>query len=259
MSFEVRSLTQLRVVDEKAFLKLPIYSDLKSILGASNYTFRVLPKANWDRALLLNLAFWSVDGGGDVLPNARIEADVVTHVAWHFLAGRALALPGGGQSVRAMFLGESIASAFDLYLIGHLLRAAPGCDYLATQVPALAQAAQNAGMNARKFESLVRAIATHPEGAFQQLRALLMDAACALYACEDAESAQVALAGFDDAPFAPLLHHYELATWVLHARVHGKRRVDRKADAVDRALRSEDAVSWLERSWVHPARPPASR
>ena len=67
-------------------------------------------------------------------------ADVVAHAAWHYLAARALA-PAAGRSlsVDALFLGEAIASAFDVYLVGRLLGHAPRSTFLETQVPAMAE------------------------------------------------------------------------------------------------------------------------
>jgi hypothetical protein len=244
-----KTLEQLTIVDERSFNKLPIYRDLKEILLVADYRFRVLPKPNWDRALLLNLTFWSATGTGDVLPEARLPADVVTHVAWHYLAHQALS----SESAYAMLLGESIASAFDLFLVGSLLRTPTPSTFLSTQVPALAEAAKNAGLSARGFESLLSDIAGDPAAAFADLRSLLMDASWALYESNDVEAAMLRLDALDRHRFAPLLHHYELSTWVLDARARAKGRPNKAVIAADRALRDPLALDWLVRHWVAPA------
>ncbi len=244
--FKELTLDKLTIADERAFSQLPLYRALKSILVESKYFFRVLQKPNWDRALLLNLTYWSAEARGDVLPSPRLHADVVAHVAWHHLANEALS----DRSARAMFLGESIASAFDVYLIGHLLRRGRQCSFLETQIQALAEAAKNAGTSARAFEALLGVIATSPEAAFAELRALLMDATCALYDCDGADEAAHALARFDRHRFAAILHHYELSTWVLHAKTHQRGKTKKRTLEVDDALRTPSAIDWLTHHWI---------
>jgi hypothetical protein len=243
------TLDRLTILDERAFLRLPLYRALKSIVLRSNYAFRVSRTPNWDRALLLNLTYWSAEAQGDVLPARRLHADVVTHVAWHHLAQRTL----DDRSARAMFLGESVASAFDVYLIGHLLQRGRRSSFLETQMAAFAQAAKNSGTSARSFEALVAFIASRPEAAFAELRALLMDATCALYESDDADVAANALARFDEERFACVLHHYELSTWVLHAKAHQRGKTKSRTRTTDAALRSPLAIDWLTHQWIAPA------
>ncbi|MGD0525940.1 MAG: hypothetical protein ABSE49_12395, partial [Polyangiaceae bacterium] len=110
---EVR-LDDLVIDDEASFRHVGLYGELKAILRRDAYDFRVLParsEGRWDRALLLNLTFWASDAGGDVLVDGHLAADVVAHAAWHHLAARALPSP---PSAEALFLGEAIASAFDV-------------------------------------------------------------------------------------------------------------------------------------------------
>ncbi len=266
---------QLTIDDEPAFRPVGLYGDLKEVLRRSGYRFRVLPRSlagRWDRALLLNLTFWGASEGGDVLVDRSLPADVVAHAAWHHLASRALAAaPGAAQSPEALFLGEAIASAFDLYLVGRLLGRAPDSAFLETQVPAMAEVTQAAGLAAADFAALLHDIAAAPERAFADLRELLWDVTQALLACENAGSALCALARFDRHRFAPLLHRYELSNWVLYARAYGRKRLAtaagaaasrdpsaRRARAVDRALReAADPLDWLTTRWVLPAlRPP---
>ncbi|HEY3816017.1 MAG TPA: hypothetical protein VGL81_02545 [Polyangiaceae bacterium] len=251
-----RALDDLILDDEASFRHVGLYADLKAILRRDGYLFRVLPASSegrWDRALLLNLTFWASGDGGDVLVEDRLSADVVAHVAWHHLAARALPSP---PSAEALFLGESIASAFDVYLVGRLLGHAPRSTFLATQVPAMAEAAGAAGLSDEGFEALLERIAGDPDRAFEELRELLYDAANALHACSSAQDGLGALASFDGHPYAALLHHYELSNWVLYARAYAPRDAgpDEAARAVDRALRAEkDALEWLARTWVTPA------
>jgi hypothetical protein len=262
--FAAKTIDALEIDDERSFQHVGLYADLKEILRRDGYSFRVLPASlagRWDRALLLNLTFWGSGAGGDVLESARIPADVVAHAAWHHLAARALSpasgAAGAAQSAEALFLGEAIASAFDVYLVGRLLGHAPQSSFLESQVPAMAEAAEAAGLSDEGFEVMLEGIAGDPDGAFEDLRALLVDATNALCACKDADDALVATAAFDAHRFAPILHRYELSNWVLYARAYANATPgpDAKAAAVDRTLRAQGAASieWLTTNWVTPA------
>jgi len=230
---------------------------LKDVLRRDKSSCRVLLGAwsgRWDRARLLNLPFWGPNAGGDVLVDATLPADVVAHAAWHHLAAKALAEgPGVPLTADALFLGESIASAFDVYLVGRLLGHAPKSSFLATQVPAMADSALAAGASEDDFDALLQGIADDPDRAFEDLRELLFDATTALTACSGADDALAVLEGFDEHRFAPLLHHYELSNWVLYARAYGKGGLepDERARVIDRELRQADgAVDWLASKWL---------
>jgi hypothetical protein len=261
--FVARTLDELTIDDEASFRHVGLYADLKAILTKSRYVFRVLPASHagrWDRALCLNLTFWAADTGGDVLESEHIPADVVAHVAWHHLASCAFASRPGGHvgtrpSAGALFLGEAIASAFDVYLVGRLLGHAPRSSFLETQVPAMAAAAAEAGVSEDAFEALLAGIANDPEGAFDDLRALLYDAALSLVACKGADDAFDVLAGFDGHRFGPLLHRFELSNWVLYAKAYADAltNADPRVDEVDRALREGNGLEWLTRVWVDAA------
>ncbi len=265
--FSECTIEQLTIDDEAAFRHVGLYADLKEVLRRARYRFRVLPAAlagRWDRALLLNLTFWGADAGGDVLTDRHLPADVVAHAAWHYLASRALgAASGAPQTPEALFLGESIASAFDVYLVGRLLGAAADSSFLETQVPAMAEAAEGAGLDEADFAALLHGIARDPERAFAELRELLWDATLALLACDSAEQALLALGSFDEHRFAPLLHRYELSNWVLYARAYGRAAGTAQAEvarvrAVDRALREAPvALDWLTAERVLPALAPS--
>jgi|GEM_PF-514098 hypothetical protein len=252
-----RTVDELSIRDEQSFRQLGLYRDLKEVLRRSGYRFRVLPsgRARWDRALFLNLTFWR-GAGGDVLESRRVPADVVMHAAWHHLAAGILAERGASSlSTEALFLGESIASAFDLYLVGRLLGRRRRSSFLETQVPAMAEAAKVAGLSKSAFQRLLREVAAHPERAFADLRALLYDVTVSLFRCGDADEALAILMRFETHRFAALLHHYELSNWVLvaHAQEKRGRRADRRAAAVDLALRRSDMpVAWLASRWVAP-------
>ncbi len=258
-TFDHRTVDELAIGDERAFGPVALYADLKEVLRRAAYPFRVLrgpSTGRADRALLLNLSFWAADAGGDVLAEASIEADVVAHAAWHHLAAQALASEMGGPlPVDALFLGEAIASAFDVYLVGRLLGHAPRSTFLETQVPAMAETASAAGLSKAAFARLLAGIARDPERAFEDLRALLFDAATALHDCRTAEEAHAALRALDGHRFSALLHRYELSNWVLYARAYGRRDGrDPRARAVDRALRkAKSPLGWLATRWVAPA------
>jgi len=251
-------LDDLTIDDDRSFRHVEIYSDLKEVLRRDRYSFRILPDggvASWDRALFLNLTFWGANEGGDVLVDTHVPADVVAHVAWHHLAAKALsASPAARPSVEALFLGEAIASAFDLYLVGRLLGHAPSSSFLATQVPAMAEAAESAGLGADAFDQLLQGIADDPERAFASLRELLSDATSALFASDKAEGALAVLSGLESHRFGSLLHHYELANWLLYAHAYGSSEPDPQAREVDHSLReAKDPLQWLVDTWVRPA------
>lgn len=265
-AFRELLVDELKIEDEESFRHVALYDDLKQVLRAAAYRFRVLPASlagRWERALLLNLTFWGARGGGDVLAVGQLPADVVAHVAWHHLADRAVGgEPGAAPTPAALFLGEAIASAFDLYLVGRLLGHSPDSSFLETQVPAMAEAAETAGRTAAEFESLLAAIAGDPEGAFADLRELLFDAATALFAADTPEAGLAALDRLDGHRFAFLLHHYELSNWVLYARAHGRPSSvgEDRVREMDLGLRSAPvALDWLVRAWVAPPEPAGVR
>jgi hypothetical protein len=253
-SFERCTLDQLEIEDAKSFRHIAVYGDLERILRKSGYSFRVLPEPRWDRALLLNLTYWAPDEAGDVLVDRTIPCDVVAHVTWHHLATTALKPASGPTPISALFLGEAIASAFDLYLVGRILGRAPRSTFLATQVEAMAETADAAGLSEPDFEKLLEGVAEDPEGAFASLRQLLVDATAALVKAERSEDALGVLLGLEGHRFAPLLHRYELSNWVLYARAYGSAAPCAKTDAVERALReAKDPLAWLIENWVAPA------
>lgn len=253
----LRSLTldELHIEDEPSFRHVGLYEELKQVLRRDGYRFRV-PEgghASWDRVVFLNLTFWDPGDQGDVLPEAAIPADVVAHVAWHHLTRRALG--SAASSADALFLGESIASAFDLFLVGRLLGHAPDAQFLETQVPAMAEVAEAAGLPEDRFEALLQEISADPDRAFEDLRQLLFDAATTLVACPGVEAAARAIEAFDGHRFAPLLHHYELSNWILYGRAHAKGSLapDPAVRAVDAALRAAPvSLEKLERDWLSP-------
>jgi hypothetical protein len=212
----------------------------------------------WDRTLLLNLTFWGQDEGGDILLDVPLGADVVCHIAWHHLAARAFVAAGERPSAEALFLGEAIASAFDLYLVGRLLPNAPECAVLESQVPAMADTAAEAGLDPDAFEARLARVADAPEQAFESLRALLFDATRALYQADSAEAGFAALAAFDEHPYAFLLHRFELSNWVLYARAYAATGADPSGSAaalrLDEELRAaRDSLALLTERWVLPA------
>lgn len=250
-------LGELSVEDEASFRHVGLYADLAALVRKHDVRFRVLPArgASWDRAVFLNLTFWGAVEGGDVLVDDVIPADVVAHVAWHTLAAAALVAPGTTPSSDALFLGEAIASAFDIYLVGRLVGHSPDSSFLETQVPAMADCAAASGLDDDAFDTLIAGVAADPERAFEDLRALLYDATRALVRCSGVDDAEAALARFAEHRFGPLLHRHELSNWVLYARAYAADRDaptdDPRATAIDRALRAApDALAFLTERWV---------
>jgi hypothetical protein len=262
----LRSLTldELTIDDEGAFRSIAIYRRLKEILAEARHVFRVpTSDPGWDRTLFLNLTYWSPGEETSVLREPRIAADVVAHTAWHHVVMKHLApLAGGGApSAEALFFGESIASAFDLYLVGRLLPLAPDCEFLETQVPVMREAAEEAGLDEAGFARLLEEVTADPERAFEDLRSLLYDAGLALTAAPDAAAAAVILDGLAPRRMTPLLHHFQMSNWILYARAYAARpeRAGLAAEiaeiqALDRQLRtrtdSDGSLGWLEATWL---------
>lgn len=233
---------QLHIEDEPSFRHVAIYADLKAALKRSGAKFGID-----DAAQVLNLAFWKPGDIAEVLHDDVIAADQVAHNAWHVVAGAALA--DAAASKEGLLLAEAIASAFDVYMVGRLLGHCPDSLFLTSQVPAMGEAAELAGLDDEGFATLLNAASEEPETSFEQLRQLLFDVSTALVASDSIDDAARIMKQHADHPFAPLLPHYELPTWVLFARAYGH---DDHGDvrAIDSALRSAaDSVAWLER-WL---------
>ena len=259
--FRRLALDELHIEDERSFRHVGLYDALKQALRRDGYRFRV-PEgapAAWDRVAFLNLTYWNEAEGADVLCDRHIPADVVAHVGWHEVVRRELARrrssPSGPPTAGALFLAESIASAFDLYLVGRLLERAPDCDFVTTQVPLMAECAAEAGLPEAGFSALLEEVVRQPERAFEDLRALLFDAATALVACSGVAEAQAVLEGLADHRFAPLLHHYQLSNWILYARAYAQPLVaDAVALEVDAALRQAPvSLEWLDHHFIETA------
>jgi hypothetical protein len=259
------TLDELTIDDERSYRHIGLYEGLKEALIRDKVKFFVLGEkaksgtkngaksgaknGNWDRALFLNLTFWSPDQPGDVLVSRHIPADVVMHAAWHHVASRAIG--GAANTAESLFLGESIASAFDVYLLGRLVGHAPNSEFLRTQVPAMSEVAKAAGLSSSGFARLLQSIASDPDGAFEDLRSLLFDVTRALFACASVKDAARAVDSFNEHRFAPLLHHYEVSNWILYARAYATARLDARSLAVDDALRHVPiALDWLEDHWL---------
>ncbi len=259
MQFRPATLDELTIDDRAPLAGVAIYQRLETFLRGSGHRF-LIPEAgqqgSWDRALFLNLTYWNVEAGADVLCEDHIPADVVAHVAWHELATRQIARAAGGPrppTSAGLFFAESIASAFDLYLVGRLLPRAPDSDFLATQVPLMAECAENAGLPEAGFAALIDEVTRAPERAFEDLRQLLFDAASALVGCDGPIAAHAALETLAAHRFAPLLHHYQLSNWILYARAYADRSTgpDEVVGGLDRTLREAPvSLDWLEQSWL---------
>src|SRR4051794_29667781 len=223
LRFRLAPLDDLTIDDRASFSGVAIYGRLEEIVRRAAHPFRIPEDrrtASWDRALFLNLTYWTAGDGADVLCDDHIPADVVAHVAWHEVVSRELARrqsaaspePGATApsppSAAALFLSESIASAFDLYLVGRLLPNAPECDFVTTQVPLMAECAGDAGMPEPVFSAMLEAVVRQPERAFEDLRALLFDAAMALVAWPGGARGQGGPPGVAPRPLPPPPPHH---------------------------------------------------
>jgi hypothetical protein len=270
MAMRSLALDALTIDEESSFRGVAIYERLKQALRRSEHKFKVAAvgeNASWDRVLFLNLTFWSNAEEASVLCDEHIAPDVVAHTALHHVVGREVARvsPTGAPSPAALLFAEAIASAFDLYLVGRLLTTAPDCDFIASQVPIMGEAALQAGLDDKAFARLLESVTVAPEKAFEDLRALLVDAGTALLACNDAEEAHVALERFNGHRFAPLIHHYQLSNWIPYTRAYARGAApaqagaddavhadgDEGVHALDRTLRdSLDSLAWLDAHWL---------
>jgi hypothetical protein len=264
MGMRTLTLDELIIDDERSLGGVALYQRLKAALRRSGHRFQIPgagEQASWDRVLFLNLTYWSGgEQGADVLCDEHIPADVVAHVAWHALAGRELQRASGSSAApptaEALFFSEAIASGFDLYLVGRLLESQPESDFITTQLPPMSECAQEAGLSEEAFAALMTGVAGDPERAFEDLRALLWDAATALHACDGAAAAQAVLEGLASRRFAPLLHHYQLSNWILYGRAYAARgtadvEVDLGVRALDATLRRAPvSLDWLAEHWI---------
>lgn len=248
------TLRELTIDDARALRGVALYNALRQSLVDDGFLFRI-PAAGhalpWRRASFLNLTFWSAAEPSDVLTDDHIPADVVCHVAWHHLARKALA--HGPLSADAMFLGEAIASAFDLYLIGRLLHHVPDAEFLETQVPAMTDCALEAGLSEDDVAALFESAAEDPERAFEDLRALLFDVTSTLLTARSVDDAAALLHSFSAHRFAPLLHHFEISNWILYVRAYAPDRLapDPAVRALDASLRAAPvSLDWLESHWL---------
>jgi hypothetical protein len=240
---ERRSLSQLAVVDAGPFRHVELWGRLEAAVRASDTVFLVpgpRQRLSWDRATFLNHVYWG--GDADVLTHPELAADVVAHVGWHAAVARELGAEA--RSRAGLLLGEAVASAFDVYLVGRLLGNATDSAFLETQVPAMTEAALEAGASEARVESLFEAMALEPERAFTSLRRLLFDTSLALVAADGVDAALEVLERAEAHPLACLLHHFALPTWVLFARAYGAGD-DGPALELDRRLRGD--VDELER------------
>lgn len=265
MAYSSVTLDALTIDDEAAFLEMPLYRALKRALAASNHRFLIPAEgaeASWDRTVFLNLTFWSAEAGADVLCNDHIPADVVAHAAWHHVVSHQLELAAGAgtPTPEALFFGEAIASAFDLYLVGRLLDAAPDTDFITTQVPIMRDVAADAGVSDTDFAALLDGVRADPQQAFEDLRAMLFEVTCALWGCRGVIEAADVLDRYAHHRFGALLHHYQLSNWILYARAYSavapaRARVVQQFDEVLRG--TKDALAWLEQNWLPAAAPAA--
>ena len=248
-----RALDDITIEDASTLRHVGVYAALVLRLRRDGICFAIPDAdelATQDATRLLNLAFWHPGGVAEILPEPVITADQLAHNAWHHVADEALG--ASSRSAAGLLLAESVASAFDVYLVGRLLGHVPDAPFLESQVPAMADAAAAAGLDEAGFERLLARMSEAPEGAFEQLRSLLYDVAIGLAESRDADEAATILAAHAEHPFAHLLHHYELPTWVPFARAYADPAAPSgPAEEADAALRAApDAMAWLEDHWI---------
>ncbi|HHH11090.1 MAG TPA: hypothetical protein ENK23_03335 [Sorangium sp.] len=245
------SLRDLHIEDEAAFRHVGWYGDLKAVMARPPQAFAVLEgeASRPGDARLLNLAFWQPGDVAEVLCEPVISADQLMHSAWHVLGCNALG--AAARTALGLLLVESVASAFDIYLVGRVLGHCPDALFLQTQVPAMADAAEEAGLSDDGFAALLQRAADEPEECFEQLQQLLFSVASQLLEARDVDAAKAVLLAHRRATFAPLLHHYELVTWVLYARCYGAGGSAAAVAQSAAALAEGHALKWLRHHWLN--------
>ena len=134
-----------------------------------------------------------------------------------------------------------------------MLPNAPDSDFITTQVPLLSECAQEAGLSESAFAALIEQVTRDPERAFEDLRALLYDAASALLPCRGAREAQATLDRFAGHRFEPLLHHFQLSNWILYGRAYAVpgSAVGVGVGDLDATLRQAPvSLDWLAEHWI---------
>ena len=250
MSLQRISPADLVVDDEQSFETLAEYRALKSALLRSECPFLVTSEADGEQSSrLLNLAYWDPAEFLEVLPEAALSADQFAHNALHYCGHRALG--AAACSVEGILFVESIASAADIYWLGRLLTEDPYAGFLESQVPAMSEAAESAGVAADEFAGLLQAAAADPSAAFGALRRTLFDTAIALVNATSVDEADEVLRAEAEQPWSALRHHYALSNWVLFARINGDKGAENDAvRSADKRLReSEDPMTDLASMW----------
>lgn len=255
-AFRQVQLADLSIEDEDSVRHIALYRDVKDAMLDAKVTFLVPDSPiSSDQAVFLNLAYWS-EGDAGVLEDDSIFADVVLHTGLHHLTERHVR-----PSLEAELLGESIASAIDVYLIGRMLGNAPDASFLATQVPRMRDVAEANGVDDETFASWLEEMESGPERAFEDLRSLLFDASTKLAMAKTVNEASAVLDGMSSRRFFALLHHFELPTWIMRSRSRvteapaGDTRMS--ARDLDAALRgANDSIALLASHWFDDASVP---
>lgn len=247
-------LSALPVEDEADFAQVPLYARLKQALLDDNVRYRI-PKAGtelgrWDHVLLLNLAFWTPEEPDDVLESRFLSADVVAHRAWHHLAHRALG--SASRSIEGLMLGEAIASAFDVYLIGMLLRTCPGAAMLESQTVAMTEVMIAGGHSEQEALELFQSFSESPGQVFAELAQLLYEVGVALCRADGAEQAANVLCSVEERRVSPVLHHFQLASWVLYSKAYATHQKEgaMAAELAAELLGAQDPLAELARRWL---------
>ena len=165
-------LAELTICDEADYAEVTLFGRLKQVLVDAGACYRIAvpdgPLAHWAPVALLNLTYWSPEEQDDILAEPELTGDVVAHRAWHHLAHRALKT--ASRTVEGLLLGEAVASAFDIYLVGKLLSSAPDAAMLQSQLPLMAEVAEQAGLDEHAVQGVFERMADAPEESFEAMR-----------------------------------------------------------------------------------------
>lgn len=164
-------------------------------------------------ARLLNLSFWHPNHQTEYLDSKELTGDLLIHIACHQL----IHLRFGSQDTAYRILGEVLASASDLYLVGLFAQAVDQeeTEFLAETIESFHFYYETYG-SLTALESVLEQCIEHPFETFTSLALYLNEFVQALL-FPAAEMERV-LADLSKSPFYPLVHHYHLANWVVSLR-----------------------------------------
>ena len=178
---------------------------------AANATRAVIIPGGIGLARLVNLVHWEVANQVEYLDEECVAADQLVHIAAHQVVAEIL----GSHHPHALLQAETFASALDLYLLGKLILAGEETDFLIETIESYASYCDLYGQGPAQLESLLRRIQTSPFVSLVEAATYLFQCTETLLENNDIGQATQRLGQLARDPLYPLVHHYNIANWVL--------------------------------------------